>query len=494
MVTIASLLEKVPLTFGSLRILVIGDLILDKYVWGEVNRTSPEAPVPIVLTRSEQYVPGGAANVVSNLRAMGASVSVMGIVGKDEHGDQLIRLLTELGAQKEEILRDETRPTILKTRILAQGQQLIRIDEEKCAAVDDAMAKQLAARFHEIAGEFHGVIISDYQKGLLTADLLQPLVAEARKRKVPIICDPKGADYLKYRDITALTPNVKEAQEASHVPINDTESLCRAGFTLLEHVKSDAVVITRGRDGVSVFQAPDRVNHIPGHAREVFDITGAGDTFISHFGLALFSGMSCVEAARLGNYAAAIVVGKLGVASVSPQELTAFIKGETYSTKRKNLQELTVLVKDLKNHGKKVVFTNGCFDLLHIGHIKFLQQARECGDCLIVALNSDSSVRALKGPPRPIIGENERADILAALNSVDYVTIFYEETPDAVISALQPDVLVKGKNIPLEEVVGREIVEAYGGEVRLLPVLHDISTSKLLEQILNKSGGESSNA
>lgn len=494
MATTEHLLQKIPSTFSSLRILVIGDLILDKYVWGEVNRTSPEAPVPIVLARSEQYVPGGAANVVSNLRAMGASVTVMGIVGKDDHGNQLIQLLTDLGAQKEEVLRDDSRPTTLKTRILAQGQQLIRIDQEKCAAIDDTMVKRLASRFHEIVGEFNGVILSDYQKGLLTPDLLKALISEARQRKVPIIADPKGVDYSKYKGVNVLTPNVKEAAEASRIPIENTESLCRAAFALVECIQSDAIAITRGRDGVSVFQPPDRVDHIPGHAREVFDITGAGDTFISYVGLGLFSGMSCVEAAQLGNYAGAIVVGKLGVASVSPQELLAFIKGETYSAKRKTHQELTVLAKALKSQGKRVVFTNGCFDLIHIGHIKFLQQARECGDCLIVALNSDSSVRTLKGRPRPIIGENERADILAALNSVDYVTIFYDETPAALISALQPDVLVKGKNIPLKEVVGREIVESYGGKVRLLPVLHDISTAKLLDQILNKSGGERSNA
>jgi D-beta-D-heptose 7-phosphate kinase/D-beta-D-heptose 1-phosphate adenosyltransferase len=354
--------------------------------------------------------------------------------------------------------------------------------------------KKLTSRFREIVKQFDGVILSDYQKGLLTAPLLQADISEARQHKVPIIADPKGVDYSKYKGVNVLTPNVAEAQEASHIPIEDTESLCRAGFALLECVQSDAIAITRGRDGVSVFQGPDRVDHIAGHAREVFDITGAGDTFISHLGLGLFSGLSYVEAAQLGNYAGAIVVGKLGVASVNPQELIAFIKGEAYSTKRKTLQELTVLVKNLKSQGKRVVFTNGCFDLLHIGHIKFLQQARECGDCLIVALNSDSSVRALKGPPRPIISESERADILAALNSVDYVTIFYDETPNALIKALQPDVLVKGKNIHLKEVVGREIVESYGGEVRLLPILHDISTSKLLDQILNKSGGESSNA
>jgi D-beta-D-heptose 7-phosphate kinase/D-beta-D-heptose 1-phosphate adenosyltransferase len=494
MATITPLVQKIPSTFSSLKILVIGDLILDKYVWGEVSRTSPEAPVPIVLTRSEQYVPGGAANVVSNLRAMDASVTVMGIVGADDYGNKLIKLLADLGAHTEKILQDSNRPTILKTRIIAQGQQLIRIDQEKCEPIDHAMAQQLANRYRQILEGFDGVILSDYQKGLLTADFLQALISEARQCKVPIIADPKGADYSKYKGVNLLTPNVKEAQEASHIPIEDGESLCRAGFHLLKSVHADAIAITRGRDGVSVFQPPSRVDHIAGHTREVYDITGAGDTFISHLGLGLFSGMTYVEAAQLGNYAGAIVVGKLGVASVSPQELLAFIKEETYSTKRKTLAELTVLVNDLKSQGKRVVFTNGCFDLLHIGHIKFLQQARECGDCLIVALNSDSSVRALKGPPRPIIGENERADILAALNSVDYVTIFYDETPEAVIKALQPDVLVKGKNIPLEEVVGREIVESYGGQVRLLPVLHDISTSKLLDLILNKSGGTGGNA
>jgi D-beta-D-heptose 7-phosphate kinase/D-beta-D-heptose 1-phosphate adenosyltransferase len=470
--------------YEDLHILVIGDIILDRYIWGSVERTSPEAPVPIVRVESESWVLGGAANVAHNLISMGAKVSLAGIIGRDDNGLKVTQLLDESGIQHQLVVADSSRPTILKTRILAQGQQMIRVDRERQDLVSNEVKKRLLARLEKLIGRVNGIILSDYAKGLLTPDFLSKIISAAHAKRRPIVCDPKALDFKKYRGVDILTPNSREAQDATRIAIKDEASLRKAGFTLLCNLRSKAIAITRGREGVSVFYDRNKVRHIKAHPREVFDVTGAGDTFISHLSLALFSGAPVVEAAELGNYAAGIAVTKLGVAIITPNELLAFIREETGGEKRKSLQELQRIVHTLRNRGKKIVFTNGCFDLLHIGHIEFLQQAKRLGDCLIVGLNSDSSVRELKGPPRPILNETERADILAALHCVDYVTIFYENTPEPLIRALRPDILVKGKNVSPEEVVGHEIVKSYGGEVKRLPLFRNVSTSQLLEGIL----------
>lgn len=466
-----------------LKVLVIGDIILDRYIWGIVERTSPEAPVPIVKVETEEYILGGAANVAHNLSALGIKTKLLGLIGKDLLGKKVIKLLKDTGINPEFVIIDDSRPTILKTRIISQRQQLLRFDQEKSHSPTLSIINEVFKNFSAVGKEVDGVIISDYNKGFLTREVLEKIIKAVKAKRLKVVVDPKGKDFSKYQGVDCLTPNIKESQEATGVTISDDASLIAAGKKLLGITRAKCVAITRGGEGVALFQPRHQPQFIPGHRREVFDITGAGDTFVSHFSSGYFCGMSFYQSALLGNYAAAITVSKLGVATVSADELLSFIKGEVYLAKRKTLSELLQVVRSLKNQGKRIVFTNGCFDLLHIGHIKFLEQARHLGDCLIVAINSDDSVRRIKGEPRPIISENDRADILSALHFVDYVTIFEEDEPLGLIRALQPDILVKGKNLRPEEIVGREIVLSYGGEVRRLPFFSQVSTEQLIQSI-----------
>jgi len=468
-----------------LRVLVIGDIILDRYIWGKVERTSPEAPVPVVNVDEEYFVLGGAGNVAHNLAVMGVQTLLLGVIGKDTLGKKVLQLLRRSKIYDKFVVADESRPTILKTRILSSGQQLIRIDREKVHSPTPSVINELMKRYITALKDVNGIIISDYAKGVLSNPFLAEIIREAKKKGVKIFVDPKGRDFQKYRGVECLTPNLKESEKATGISISDEATLTEAGKKLLNLTKARCVAITRGADGVAVFQPRRAPQFIPGHRREVYDITGAGDTFISHFASGYFCGLDFVDSASLANYAAAITVSKLGVATVSPDELLAFIKEESYLSKCKSLPELQHIVRSLKSQGKKIVFTNGCFDLLHIGHIKFLEQARNLGDCLIVAINSDASVRRIKGPPRPIISADDRASILSALHFVDYVIIFEQDKPLSLIRAIQPDILVKGKNLEPEEIVGREIVQSYGGEVRRLPFFSNVSTEQIINSIRN---------
>ena len=474
-----SLLTRYP----KLRILVVGDVMLDHYIQADVERTSPEAPVAVASVRSEDYILGGAANVAANLRAMGAKALVAGIAGRDPGADRLCSLLEKKGIGSRLLFREKARPTTLKTRILSRGQQIIRIDREEKIPPASNLHRKLLKSIYAVSRNISGVIISDYAKGVCAPDFLRSLLAFMRRRNIPVLCDPKGMDFSRYRGVDVLTPNIKETQEASGMTITDELSLKKAALKILRITSARALIVTRGRDGVSLFVPGKPHVHIPAHAREVYDVTGAGDTFISHFALALFSGCSFPQAAEMGNFASAISVAKLGVAVVTPEELSSFIRMESFSTKRKTPEELVEIVKRLKTAGKKVVFTNGCFDLIHIGHIKFLQAARQLGDSLIVGINTDASVRRIKGQGRPVITETERADILSALHFVDYVVLYDEATPKPLLHALKPDILVKGKNLRLEEIVGYDIVKKYGGEVYRLPFFANITTSDLLKNI-----------
>ena len=476
------ILNKIP----RLKILVIGDIILDRYIIGSVDRTSPEAPVPIVKAEEEHFILGGAANVAHNLSVAGVSTSLIGFLGKDSYAKTVGSLLKHKSIDGNHMVIDETRPTILKTRVMSGGQQLIRIDNEKVHSPTREKQKELLRRCREALKKHDGIIFSDYAKGILTHELLSLLIEEARKKDIPIFVDPKGKDFTKYKGVHCLTPNLKETQEATGITVSDDTTLLEAGTLLLKTLKVQCLAITRGVQGVVVFQPRRNADFIAGHRREVYDITGAGDTFISYMTAGYCAGFSFSEAARLGNYAAAITVSKLGVATVSPDELVSFIRGEQYGSKRVDLPGLTQIVRSLKSKGKKIVFTNGCFDLLHTGHIKFLEQARNLGDCLIVALNSDASVRRLKGAPRPVISEKDRADFLAALHFVDYVIVFKEDNPLKLIQSIQPDILVKGKNLKPDDVVGRDLVMSYGGKVALLPFFSALSTEQIIKAIRNE--------
>jgi D-beta-D-heptose 7-phosphate kinase / D-beta-D-heptose 1-phosphate adenosyltransferase len=470
----------------SVRALVIGDLMLDEYLWGRAERISPEAPVQVVEVTREDLRLGGAGNVVNNLAALGCSVSVCSVIGADENGALLRRAFEAKGVDLAGLFEDPERRTSKKTRVIAANQQIVRIDRETRSPIGERCEQGILDYLSACCSNFEVIIVSDYLKGVLTPEVLSAVCQAGRDLGIPVVVDPKGSDYGKYRGATLLTPNRKEAEIASGVAITDLETLEGAARGLLTELGLDALLITRSEAGMSLFPAEGAAVHIPTVAREVFDVTGAGDTVISVLSLGLACGLPLAEAAWVANVAAGIAVGKLGTSTVSPQEIVAEVGHglKDSDSKIKNLDVLAHLVAQERSRGKRVVFTNGCFDLLHVGHVKYLQKARGFGDLLIVGLNSDASVKRLKGENRPLIEESERAHILAALDCIDFVVLFDEDTPLRLIEALVPDVLVKGGDYSIEEVVGREVVEAAGGRVELVQFVDGRSTSRIIEKIL----------
>lgn len=468
--------------------LVVGDLILDEYLWGSVERISPEAPVPILLARQENFLPGGAANVAANLANLGCQVSIAGVVGNDARGERLGALLAERGVRLAGVVRDGSRITTLKTRVMAAHQQMLRIDREEVRPVEGSQAEELLTRLQDLVGRCDGVICSDYGKGLFTPGLLTRLLDLARRSARPVLIDPKGNDYRRYRGATIITPNKREAHLATGLPTQSEAELAACARRLFEVVACAAVLITRGEEGMSLYTAEGGVTHIPTAAQQVFDVTGAGDTVISTLALAAAAGASLEDAARLANLAAGIVVSKLGTASVSLDELRLRLRSEGQGPPRKivSLPDLEQVLGQSRATGKRIAFTNGCFDILHAGHIKYLEAARRCGDLLIVGVNDDASVCRLKGPQRPLLSVAERTEVLAGLHCVDYIVVFAEDTPLRLIETLRPDVLVKGADYRLEEVVGREAVERHGGRVELVPLVPEQSTTKIVNTILGK--------
>ena len=466
--------------------LVIGDLMLDEYLWGKADRISPEAPVQVVAVNREDVRLGGAGNVANNLRALGCGVSVCSVIGGDENGDILRRAFTGKGIDVEGVFEDPMRTTSKKTRVLASNQQIVRIDRESRDAVHGELEEKIIRFLGERGSEWNVILVSDYLKGVLTQRVLEAVIETGNRYGVPVVIDPKGNDYSKYRGATLLTPNRKEAEIASWVPIADEKSLDEAAENLLTEGEYEALLITRSSEGMSLYMRDGSVTHIPTVAREVYDVTGAGDTVMATLGLGLACGFGFAESARLANVAAGIAVGKVGTSTVSPSEIIGSIGHDHMDSdvKIKNLDVLVSIIEAEKERGKKVVFTNGCFDLLHVGHVRYLQKARKYGDLLILGLNSDDSVRRLKGEKRPLIGQKERAHILAALDCIDYVVIFDEDTPIRLLEALRPSVLVKGGDYTPEGVVGKDLVESYGGRVELVEFVDGRSTTNIIEKIL----------
>lgn len=477
--------------FSRRRVLIVGDLILDHYIRGSVSRTSPEAPVPILHVEEEEHLPGGAANVAKNVTSLGGRAEIIGVAGNDEAGQTLHRLLTESAGLKPHLVIDNARPTTLKTRCMAQGQQMIRLDREIAEPVSDNVMRKALALVEKRIAHCDGVILSDYGKGFLREDFLQGVIALAKERGLKVLVDPKGRNYRRYRGASVLTPNQKEASDESGIAVVSAESAAAAAKTLQKMVDGEAIVITRGAAGVSVFPRRGRPSHISAQAREVFDVTGAGDTMIAALGLSLFSGAPLGDAAAIGNYAAGIVVGLAGVATVTAEQVRRAIEGVRTPTANKfaTPEELEPIVRSLHLHGRRIVFTNGFFDLFHHGHLRLLEAARQMGDCLIVAMNSDASTRRLRGAPRPLLRIDERRELLSALPYVDYITVFDEDTPENLLKRLRPDILVKGTaaNAAKEEAVGHEIVEAYGGTVKFYHFEKDSPrTSAILDRAREK--------
>ena len=470
------------------KILVIGDLILDEYIWGGVSRISPEAPVPILETRSENLALGGAANVANNLVGLGCEVHLCGAIGQDEKGDKLLKTIHDRSIQTEGIFRFVHRPTTTKIRIIAHNQQILRVDKEDNRPITEETEKKLIQYINQVIPTMDGVICSDYHKGILTEKVIKAVMRKAQKSDKAVIIDPKNSDFSLYKGATVITPNLREVASSVPIKIKDQEDLGRAAEYLLNLTKAQAILITQGKDGMSLYKSKERLISIPTVAKEVFDVTGAGDTVISVFSMAMFVGFDYQEAAWLSNMAASVVVGKVGTAVVTLEEINEFLQEEMLRTSHTvlGLEELKKIISMAKSTDKKVVFTNGCFDLIHGGHIEFLQKAKSLGDILVVGLNTDQSVKKLKGENRPIKNERERANILSALKYIDYITMFNETTPEKLIREIRPDILVKGDDYKIDEVVGREIVEGYGAKVELIPIVKGHSTTGTLEQILEK--------
>jgi D-beta-D-heptose 7-phosphate kinase/D-beta-D-heptose 1-phosphate adenosyltransferase len=478
------------------RILIVGDLMLDRYVTGEVTRISPEAPIPVVAARHTESFLGGAGNVAANLRSMEAVVDLVGVIGDDEAGVELRGMLEAIGVDSSGLVVDSERLTIRKTRLVSGVQQMMRVDWEDTRPISGAAHAQIEVQLAERLADADAVILSDYGKGVLTSQVISQIiraVRDARGREIPVLVDPKGDDFARYAGATLITPNRKEAQRAVGRSLPDRAAAALAADELIELADLDMAVITLGAGGILWRTKGGAGGHAPAVARAVFDVTGAGDTVVAHLALYLAAGLDVSLAVRLANHAAGIVVARLGTNAVTRAELRTRLREATaQGGKEVDGAELDDLLAVWQKEERRIVFTNGCFDLLHIGHIEYLRAARDEGDVLLVGINDDASVRRLKGPDRPINSLQDRMAILAALEMVDAVTSFSEDTPERIIEHVSPDVLVKGQDWAEKGVVGREWVEQHGGRVVLAELVPDRSTSDLLRRARGEaSEGES---
>ncbi|MFH1386455.1 MAG: D-glycero-beta-D-manno-heptose-7-phosphate kinase [bacterium] len=470
--------------FVGKKVLVYGDLMLDEHIWSRVSRISPEAPVPIAEVIKTTHVPGGCGNVAANIAAMEGIPCLIGIIGQDSSGEKLLTALKKQNIAVNYLIKDAGRPTILKSRIIASSQQVVRVDREDRTIISSALAKKIIRRLEETVPKVDAVIISDYEKGAVSKEICQALIKLAHKHRKPIAVDPKGFDYTKYRGAGIITPNLKEAAIASRTVITDEKSLNRAGQALRAQVKTEYVLITRGKEGITLFGNRSEA-YIPAIPREVFDVTGAGDAVIAALSLATAAGAKMKEAATIANYAGSIVVGKIGTATCSREELELSLEGrEPVARKIKLRSEIGPIAKQLKNEGARIIFTNGCFDLLHLGHVRYLREAKKLGDILIIGVNSDTSVTALKGKPRPYVSELERAEILASLECVNYVVLFSELRPDNLIKTIQPHIHVKGGDYKVGNLPEKKLVESLGGKVIVIPPIEGRSTTNIVAKIL----------
>jgi D-beta-D-heptose 7-phosphate kinase/D-beta-D-heptose 1-phosphate adenosyltransferase len=464
-------------------VLVVGDAMLDRYVYGEVGRISPEAPVPILTVTREVAMPGGAGNVVRNLLALEAAAAFVSVVGDDQAGSDLTGLIGGQQGVEPWLLVQSGRTTTLKTRYIAQAQHLIRADREETMALPPKLAERLVRIATDAMAATSVTILSDYRKGVLGGDVAPLLIKAAKALGRKVIVDPKGRDYAPYAGADVVTPNRKELAEATGLAVDNEAGIVAAAQVLLQRFGFGAVLVTRAEDGMSLITS-EEIRHYPGEAREVFDVSGAGDTVVATLAAALAVDVPIFEAARLANIAGGIVVGKVGTAVARPSDLLAMIAPATGALQKVVTPAAAAEAAERwRMRGYKVGFTNGCFDLLHPGHVHLLEQARAMCDRLIVGLNSDASVKRLKGPTRPANGEAARAAVLAAVTSVDLVCLFEDDTPLNLLRLIRPDVLIKGADYTRETVVGASDVEGWGGSVALAELLPGHSTTATLARL-----------
>jgi len=472
-------------TLSSARVLVVGDVMLDRFLYGAVERISPEGPIPILRIEREAAMLGGAGNVVRNLAALGARPSFVAVVGDDPAGHEVQRLVAEAAGGSGHLLLDRGRRSTIKERYIAGGQQLLRVDRETAPSLSPALAEAVVSAATSLLAEAAVLVLSDYGKGLMTAATLRPLIAAAQQAGVPVIVDPKGRDFSRYRGATVVTPNRRELAEASGLATQGDAAVISAARKVMGEAGVAAVLATRSEEGMTLVESAG-VTHLPGEAREVFDVSGAGDTVVATFAAALAAGQSRVVAARLANAAAGIVVGKVGTAVATPSEILHALHARALlsaEAKVMSQEALLAQAERWRRAGLRVGFTNGVFDLLHPGHVALLSQARANCDRLVVGLNSDASVKRLKGSDRPVQGESARATLLASLATVDAVVLFAEDTPLELIRALKPDLLVKGADYKPGDVVGGNLVEAWGGRVLLAQLVPGQSTTSTIQRL-----------
>lgn len=470
--------------FAELKVLVVGDLMLDRYILGDVDRISPEAPVPVLRHVQRYETPGGAANVAMNLAGLGCQTLLAGFWGNDAEQKELAGFLDKAKIDTTGVVSTAL-PTISKTRIVGRQQQLLRLDIESREKPSEVDCGRLMESAEQLAGKVHAVVLSDYAKGALSAELCERVIRAARQAGVPVLADPKSPDFSKYSGATTVCPNLGELAMATGVAVNEIAALLTAGEALRTEHDLRFLTVTMSEKGIRVLSDAG-VYHSPTRAREVFDVSGAGDTVIATMAAALAAGLKVETAVELANLAAGIVVGKVGTVPIARHELIAALTPSSGLSAREKIldrERLATRVAEWRAAGQTIVFTNGCFDLLHVGHVTLLEDCHKFGSKLVLGLNSDVSVCRLKGPSRPIVGERERSRVMAALAAVDAVVLFDEDTPLELIREIMPDVLVKGGDYSVETVVGHEDVIAAGGRVEIVPIVEGFSTTSIVRKM-----------
>ncbi|MFD2265121.1 D-glycero-beta-D-manno-heptose-7-phosphate kinase [Lacibacterium aquatile] len=480
--------DLVPLVerLSSARIVLVGDIMHDRFIYGSVQRISPEAPIPVLQVNRETDTLGGAGNVLRNLAALEAESCFLTVLGDDGPGHTVTSIIADMKHCEPHLLVERDRITTVKTRYVAGIQQLLRVDAENVASITDGTAEDLVSRAVDALKDAKVLVLSDYGKGVLTDKVLRALIDAARGAGAMVVVDPKGRDYSRYDGATIVTPNRAELAEATGLPVHDADSCVSAAKALLARCGLAAVLVTRSQDGMTLVRRDQEPVHLPTKARDVFDVSGAGDTVVATLAAALASGTPMEEACALANAAAGVVVGKIGTAACSAAELSAALQGEMFAQGESKVLGRQVMLDQVaawRARGLKVGFTNGCFDLIHPGHVSLLTQAKAACDKLVVGLNTDASVRKLKGETRPLQSEAARALVLASMAAVDAVTLFGEDTPLTLIEAILPDVLVKGADYTVETVVGHEIVQANGGRVMLADLTAGQSTTNIVAKM-----------
>jgi len=487
--------ERMPLIglterLGEARVAVVGDVILDHFHYGSVERISPEAPVPVLRLEREDTMLGGAGNVVRNLKALGANPRFATVVGEDTDGREIARLLAREGIADAAMIDGGGRRTSAKSRFMAAGQQVLRTDRETVFPIGPEIERRFIAAALAAVDDVDVVVISDYRKGVLSDAVIRAVIAAAGKASKVVVVDPKGTDYERYRGADLITPNRRELFEATGMAVDDDDAIAIACRHLIDTYGFGAVLATRSGDGMTLLGADGVVNQLKAEAREVFDVSGAGDTVIATVAAALGAGATLEDAARLANVAAGIVVAKIGTAVAFADDVVQALHHQDLSSAEAKVMALKPALDRIdqwRRSGMTVGFTNGCFDLLHPGHVTLLAKAREASGRLVVGLNSDASVRRIKGPGRPIQSEAARATVLASLASVDMVIVFSEDTPLALIEAIRPDVLVKGADYAIGDVVGGDIVTSYGGRVELIALEPGHSTTATIAKLARET-------